>query len=102
MTDATTRREVDAWTRAKWDERFRGAEWTLLPNPALKPRHQNAMDEVLLDEMAAGRRGPHLRWLRGHHAGAGVPALPGHDRATAGSCRCSPLVPEWSNCSTMR
>ena len=62
MTDATIRREVDEATRAKWDERFRAVEWTLLPNPALKPRHQNAMDEVLLEEMAAGRRGPHLRF----------------------------------------
>ena len=62
MTDTNTRREVDDATREKWDERFRSVEWTLLPNPALKPRHQNAMDEVLLDEMAAGRRGPHLRF----------------------------------------
>lgn len=62
MTDTSTRREVDEVTRAKWDERFQSVEWTLLPNPALKPRHQNAMDEVLLDEMAAGRRGPHLRF----------------------------------------
>ena len=62
MTDANTRREVDESTRAKWDERFRSVDWTLLPNPAFKPRHQNAMDEVLLEEMAAGRRGPHLRF----------------------------------------
>lgn len=63
MSDATNRPpDVDESTRAKWNERFRSVEWTLLPNPALKPRYQNAMDEVLLDEMAAGRRGPHLRF----------------------------------------
>lgn len=62
MTDPNIRREVDAATRAEWDRRFSGVDWTLLPNPPLKPRHQNAMDEVLLDEMAAGRRGPHIRF----------------------------------------
>lgn len=48
--------------RADWDKRFGSVEWTLLPNPKLAPRAQNAMDEVLLDEMAAGRRGPHIRF----------------------------------------
>lgn len=57
-----TRHDVDDTTREDWDQRFRSVEWSLFPNPALKPRHQNAMDEVLLDEMAAGRRGPHLRF----------------------------------------
>lgn len=48
--------------QAEWDARFRSVEWTLLPNPPLAPRAQNAMDEVLLDEMAAGNRGPHIRF----------------------------------------
>jgi lipoate-protein ligase A len=48
--------------RADWARRFRSAQWTLLPNQPLAPRAQNAMDEVLLDEMAAGRRGPHIRF----------------------------------------
>jgi lipoate---protein ligase len=48
--------------RADWESRFRSVKWTLLPNPRLAPRAQNAMDEVLLDEMAAGRRGPHIRF----------------------------------------
>lgn len=48
--------------RADWDKRFRSLKWTLLPNPPFAPRAQNAMDEVLLDEMAAGRRGPHIRF----------------------------------------
>jgi lipoate-protein ligase A len=62
MTDPKARREVDKITRADWNRRFASVEWTLLPNPPLKPRHQNAMDEVILDEMAAGRRGPHVRF----------------------------------------
>jgi lipoate---protein ligase len=62
MINPNIRRDVDEDTRADWDQRFRSVEWSLFPNPALKPRHQNAMDEVLLDEMAAGRRGPHLRF----------------------------------------
>lgn len=48
--------------REEWEKRFRSVKWTLLPNPKLAPRAQNAMDEVLLDEMAAGRRGPHIRF----------------------------------------
>lgn len=48
--------------RADWAERFRSVDWTLLPNPKLAPRAQNAMDEVMLEEMAAGRRGPHIRF----------------------------------------
>lgn len=48
--------------RADWEARFRSVKWTLLPNPKLEPRAQNAMDEVLLEEMAAGRRGPHIRF----------------------------------------
>ena len=48
--------------RADWQRRFRSTTWTLLPNPPLAPRAQNAMDEVLLEEMAAGRRGPHIRF----------------------------------------
>ena len=48
--------------QADWDARFRSVQWTLLPNPPLAPRAQNAMDEVLLEEMAAGRRGPHIRF----------------------------------------
>ena len=48
--------------RADWARRFRSVDWTLLPNPKLAPRAQNAMDEVMLEEMAAGRRGPHIRF----------------------------------------
>ncbi len=48
--------------RAEWDRRFKSVKWTLLPNPKFAPRAQNAMDEVILDEMAAGRRGPHIRF----------------------------------------
>jgi lipoate---protein ligase len=62
MTDPKARRDVDERTREDWNRRFASVEWTLMPNPPLKPRHQNAMDEVLLEEMAAGRRGPHLRF----------------------------------------
>jgi len=62
MTDPKARRDVDEATREDWARRFRSVDWTLLPSPPLKPRHQNAMDEVLLDEMAAGRRGPHIRF----------------------------------------
>ncbi len=63
MSDVVNRpADPDDATRERWTERFGSVEWTLLPNPALKPRYQNAMDEVLLDEMAAGRRGPHLRF----------------------------------------
>lgn len=58
----TERPVVSPEQQADWDRRFRSVEWTLLPNPPLEPRHQNAMDEVLLDEMAAGRRGPHIRF----------------------------------------
>lgn len=47
---------------ADWKARFQSVEWTLLPNPSLAPRAQNAMDEVLLEEMAAGRRGAHIRF----------------------------------------
>jgi lipoate-protein ligase A len=62
MTAPHVRRDADEATREDWDRRFRSVDWTLLPSPPLKPRHQNAMDEVLLEEMAAGRRGPHLRF----------------------------------------
>lgn len=48
--------------QADWEKRFKSVKWTLLPNPKFAPRAQNAMDEVLLDEMAAGRRGPHIRF----------------------------------------
>lgn len=48
--------------RADWQRRFSSVDWTLLPNQPLAPRAQNAMDEVLLEEMAAGRRGPHIRF----------------------------------------
>lgn len=48
--------------QADWDNRFRSVKWALLPSPPLAPRAQNAMDEVLLEEMAAGRRGPHIRF----------------------------------------
>lgn len=47
---------------ADWDARFKSVDWTLLPNPPLAPWHQNAMDEVLLNEMAEGNRGPHIRF----------------------------------------
>lgn len=62
MTDPKARREVDEATLAEWSRRLGSVEWELLPSPPLQPRYQNAMDEVLLDEMAAGRRGPHLRF----------------------------------------
>ena len=53
----TDRRDPSREQVADWQKRFRSVEWTLLPNPPLEPRAQNAMDEVLLEEMAAG---PHL------------------------------------------
>ncbi len=56
------RQDPTAEQRADWEARFRSVKWTLLPSPKLAPRAQNAMDEVLLDEMAAGRRGPHIRF----------------------------------------
>lgn len=56
------RNEPTPEQRAEWERRFKSVKWTLLPNPRLEPRAQNAMDEVLLDEMAAGRRGPHIRF----------------------------------------
>lgn len=58
----TDRAQPTPEQRADWDRRFKSVKWTLLPNPRLEPRAQNAMDEVLLDEMAAGRRGPHIRF----------------------------------------
>lgn len=56
------RAEPTAAQLADWDTRFKSVTWTLLPNPPLAPRAQNAMDEILLEEMAAGRRGPHVRF----------------------------------------
>lgn len=56
------RHEPTPEQRADWQRRFRSVQWTLLPNQPLAPRAQNAMDEVLLEEMAAGRRGPHIRF----------------------------------------
>lgn len=56
------RRDPSREQTVDWHKRFRSVDWTLLPNPPLAPRAQNAMDEVLLDEMAAGRRGPHIRF----------------------------------------
>jgi len=62
MTDLLAPPPVDPARQADWDRRFRSVKWTLLPATPFRARWQNAMDEVLLNEMAAGRRGPHLRF----------------------------------------
>jgi lipoate-protein ligase A len=52
----------DPERREQWDERFRSVDWTLLPNPPLKPQYQVAMDETLTLSTAASKRGPNIRF----------------------------------------
>lgn len=62
MSATDTRITPTPQQRADWDRRFSSVEWTLLPNPPMDAWHQNALDEVLINEMHAGRRGPHIRF----------------------------------------
>jgi lipoate-protein ligase A len=48
--------------RPEWEQRFQSVDWTLLPNPPLKPQYQVAMDETLTLSTAAGNRGPNIRF----------------------------------------
>lgn len=52
----------DPARREDWDRRFRSVDWTLLPNPALAPPYQVAMDETLTLATARGKRGAHIRF----------------------------------------
>lgn len=52
----------DADRRQDWAQRFRSVEWTLLPDPSLKPPSQVAMDETLIRSTASGKRGPNIRF----------------------------------------
>lgn len=61
-TTVEGRYDLDREKRADWSARFKSVDWTLMPNPPMMPRYQNALDEVMIEEMAAGRRGPHIRF----------------------------------------
>jgi lipoate-protein ligase A len=52
----------DPKIRENWNRRFGSVEWTLLPNHALQPPHQVAMDETLTRATATGQRGAHIRF----------------------------------------
>lgn len=43
-------------------QRWRSAEWQILPEALAEPATHVALDEVLLEEVRAGRRGPTLRF----------------------------------------
>jgi len=62
VTDRSPTLMDDPERRAEWARRFRSVNWTLLPDPPLKPPYQVAMDETLTLSTATGERGPNIRF----------------------------------------